>query len=70
MPWFILLAPFQWYRNVSSNVRSEKMKRPDPPCDGSGKIDCHYCRGRGARFVVEVDLATVTAASEPENTEM
>ncbi|XP_064952869.1 uncharacterized protein LOC135606060 isoform X1 [Musa acuminata AAA Group] len=33
-----------------SNVRREKMKRPDPPCvvcDGSGRIDCHYCRGRG-----------------------
>ncbi|CAL9081266.1 unnamed protein product [Musa textilis] len=39
-----------WIVRTESNVRRQKMKRPDPPCvvcDGSGRIDCHYCRGRG-----------------------
>ncbi|KAM0934174.1 putative Heat shock protein DnaJ, cysteine-rich domain superfamily [Dioscorea sansibarensis] len=33
-----------------SNVRKEKLKRPDPPCvvcNGSGRINCHFCSGRG-----------------------
>ncbi|XP_042473121.1 uncharacterized protein LOC122055648 isoform X1 [Zingiber officinale] len=39
-----------WVVRTASNVRREKMKKPDPPCvvcAGSGRIDCHNCQGRG-----------------------
>nr|XP_023886192.1 uncharacterized protein LOC111998315 [Quercus suber]POE68724.1 hypothetical protein CFP56_17604 [Quercus suber] len=35
---------------TESNVRKEKRKKPDPPCvvcQGSGRVDCHQCCGRG-----------------------
>ncbi|KAK7838984.1 hypothetical protein CFP56_018882 [Quercus suber] len=35
---------------LQSNVRKEKRKKPDPPCvvcQGSGRVDCHQCCGRG-----------------------
>ncbi|XP_030966487.1 uncharacterized protein LOC115987151 [Quercus lobata] len=35
---------------TESNVRKEKRKKPDPPCvvcQGSGRVDCHHCCGRG-----------------------
>ncbi|WOL19549.1 hypothetical protein Cni_G28351 [Canna indica] len=46
----LALSRPSWIVRSESNVRREKMKKPDPPCvecDGSGRIDCHYCRGRG-----------------------
>ncbi|XP_042438947.1 uncharacterized protein LOC122024385 isoform X2 [Zingiber officinale] len=43
-----------WVVRTASNVRREKMKKPDPPCvvcAGSGRIDCHNCQGRGLSYV-------------------
>ncbi|KAL7203994.1 hypothetical protein ACSBR2_017121 [Camellia fascicularis] len=39
-----------WIVRTESNVRIEQKKKPDPPClvcSGSGRVDCHHCRGRG-----------------------
>ncbi|KAA8520387.1 hypothetical protein F0562_014643 [Nyssa sinensis] len=39
-----------WVVRTESNVQKERRKRPDPPCvvcTGSGRVDCHHCRGRG-----------------------
>lgn len=47
-------SPFRYFFYASlffqSNVRKEVRKQPDPPCvvcKGSGRADCHHCRGRG-----------------------
>ncbi|KAK6227676.1 hypothetical protein SCA6_000016 [Theobroma cacao] len=37
-------------QNKISNVRRERVKKPNPPCvvcQGSGRVDCQYCYGRG-----------------------
>ncbi|KAK3143863.1 hypothetical protein QOZ80_4AG0305950 [Eleusine coracana subsp. coracana] len=39
-----------WIVRTESNVRRERPKRPDPPCNvckGTGSIDCRNCFGRG-----------------------
>ncbi|XP_020084278.1 uncharacterized protein LOC109707440 [Ananas comosus] len=39
-----------WIVRTESNVRKEKEKKPDPPCvvcNGSRRISCHHCWGRG-----------------------
>ncbi|KAL6838877.1 hypothetical protein ACP4OV_031313 [Aristida adscensionis] len=39
-----------WIVRTESNVRRERPKRPDPPCNickGTGRIDCRNCFGRG-----------------------
>ncbi|XP_024022824.1 uncharacterized protein LOC112092004 [Morus notabilis] len=39
-----------WVVRTESNVHKEESRMPDPPCVvcmGSGRIDCHNCRGRG-----------------------
>ncbi|KAL2511564.1 DnaJ/Hsp40 cysteine-rich domain superfamily protein [Abeliophyllum distichum] len=44
------LSKPSWVVRTESNVRKEKSKPPDPPCvvcRGSGRVDCHDCRGRG-----------------------
>lgn len=44
----ILMVVFPFL--LQSNVRREKRKKPDPPCvicNGSGRVDCHHCCGRG-----------------------
>ncbi|CAA2956175.1 uncharacterized protein LOC111382021 isoform X1 [Olea europaea var. sylvestris] len=49
MPLLSLSKP-SWVVRTESNVWKEKSKRPDPPCvvcRGSGRVDCHDCRGRG-----------------------
>ncbi|XP_024175470.1 uncharacterized protein LOC112181284 isoform X2 [Rosa chinensis] len=59
-----------WVVRTESNVRKEVRKTPDPPCDictGSGRIDCHFCQGKGARLVVEVVSVTAPAALELES---
>ncbi|XP_028095203.1 uncharacterized protein LOC114295203 isoform X2 [Camellia sinensis] len=41
-----------WIVKTESNVRIEQKKKPDPPClvcSGSGRVDCHHCRGRDLR---------------------
>lgn len=38
---------------LQSNVRREKIQKPDPPCvicNGSGRVDCRHCCGRGISF--------------------
>ncbi|XP_020704037.2 uncharacterized protein LOC110115202, partial [Dendrobium catenatum] len=35
---------------LQSNVRKEKIRKPDTPCvvcSGSGRVDCRHCQGRG-----------------------
>ncbi|XP_043716649.1 uncharacterized protein LOC122664747 isoform X2 [Telopea speciosissima] len=44
---------------TESNVWKERHKKPDPPCivcEGSGRVKCHHCQGRGAILVEEVAL--------------
>ncbi|KAG8489139.1 hypothetical protein CXB51_017181 [Gossypium anomalum] len=53
-----------------SNVGRKRMRKPDPPCvvcKESGRVDCHYCYGRGAGVVVAVALATTLDALELGN---
>ncbi|KAG6531995.1 uncharacterized protein LOC122055648 isoform X2 [Zingiber officinale] len=48
-----------WVVRTASNVRREKMKKPDPPCvvcAGSGRIDCHNCQGRGRTNCLELAM--------------
>ncbi|XVE90825.1 hypothetical protein DITRI_Ditri20bG0107200 [Diplodiscus trichospermus] len=50
----LLLSKPTW-----SNVRRERMKKPDPPCvvcQGSGRVDCQYCYGRGRTNHVHVEM--------------
>ncbi|OMO62097.1 hypothetical protein CCACVL1_23036 [Corchorus capsularis] len=42
-----------------SNVRRQRMKKPNPPCvicQGSGRVDCHYCKGRGRTNHVHLEM--------------
>ncbi|KAL2892661.1 Chaperone protein DnaJ [Bienertia sinuspersici] len=35
---------------TQSNVRKERRRKPEPSCvvcDGTGRVDCHQCQGRG-----------------------
>ncbi|CAI9103406.1 OLC1v1001875C1 [Oldenlandia corymbosa var. corymbosa] len=39
-----------WIVRTESNVHKERIFKPDPPCvvcKGSGRVDCHSCRGTG-----------------------
>ncbi|KAL0346504.1 UNVERIFIED_CONTAM: hypothetical protein Scaly_1666400 [Sesamum calycinum] len=39
--------------NSKSNVRKQRITKPDPPCvvcRGSGRVDCHSCNGSGSSF--------------------
>ncbi|KAJ4950369.1 hypothetical protein NE237_027201 [Protea cynaroides] len=39
-----------WVVRTESNVRKEQRKKPDPPCivcEGSGRVKCYNCQGRG-----------------------
>ncbi|KAG0488458.1 hypothetical protein HPP92_007269 [Vanilla planifolia] len=40
-----------WIVRTESNVRKEKIRKPDPPCmvcAGSGRVNCRQCEGRDA----------------------
>ncbi|XP_048318419.2 uncharacterized protein LOC107429534 isoform X1 [Ziziphus jujuba] len=42
-----------------SNVRKGVKRRPDPPCVvclGSGRIDCHQCRGKGRTNHIHLEM--------------
>ncbi|KAI6702941.1 hypothetical protein NL676_012077 [Syzygium grande] len=44
------LSKPSWVVRTESNVHREVRKKPEPPCvvcHGSGRIDCHRCRGKG-----------------------
>ncbi|KGN46279.1 uncharacterized protein LOC101214526 [Cucumis sativus] len=48
-----------WIVRTESNVRREKIKKPDPPCvicNGSGRVDCHHCCGRGRTNFVDLEM--------------
>ncbi|XP_022155760.1 uncharacterized protein LOC111022804 [Momordica charantia] len=48
-----------WIVKTESNVRREKRKKPDPPCvkcNGSGRVDCHHCCGRGRTNFVHLEM--------------
>ncbi|KAG0488454.1 hypothetical protein HPP92_007265 [Vanilla planifolia] len=39
-----------WIVRTESNVRKEKIRKPDPPCmvcAGTGRVNCRQCEGRG-----------------------
>ncbi|XP_011093463.1 uncharacterized protein LOC105173431 [Sesamum indicum] len=39
-----------WVVRTESNVRKQRIMKPDPPCvvcRGSGRVDCHSCNGSG-----------------------
>ncbi|XVF41369.1 hypothetical protein PTKIN_Ptkin01aG0275000 [Pterospermum kingtungense] len=48
-----------WVIRTESNVRRERMKKPDPPCvvcKGSGRVDCPFCCGRGRTNHVHLEM--------------
>ncbi|KAF5446073.1 hypothetical protein F2P56_031732 [Juglans regia] len=48
-----------WVVRTESNVWKEVRKQPDPPCvvcKGSGRADCHHCRGRGRTNFVHLAM--------------
>ncbi|KDP28920.1 hypothetical protein JCGZ_14691 [Jatropha curcas] len=52
---YLSLAKPSWV----SNVRKEIRKKPNPPCvvcKGSGRVDCHYCSGKGRTNLVHLPM--------------
>lgn len=48
-----------WVVRTESNVRKKRGKIPDPPCvvcEGSGRVDCHWCLGRGRTNQVHLEM--------------
>jgi hypothetical protein len=48
-----------WVVRTESNVRRKVKKKPDPPCvvcEGSGRVDCHCCRGRGRTNMLHLEM--------------
>ncbi|GAB4862032.1 hypothetical protein Ancab_037286 [Ancistrocladus abbreviatus] len=46
----ISLPKPSWVVRTESNVRKWKRKTPEPSCvvcQGSGRVDCHHCNGKG-----------------------
>ncbi|KAE8661668.1 Multidrug resistance protein ABC transporter family [Hibiscus syriacus] len=55
----LLLPKPTWVVRTESNVGRKIMKKPDPPCvvcKGSGRVDCHYCHGRGRTNHAHVEM--------------
>ncbi|KAK8593145.1 hypothetical protein V6N13_043244 [Hibiscus sabdariffa] len=55
----ILLPKPTWVVRSESNVGRKRVKKPDPPCvvcKGSGRVDCHYCYGRGRTNHVHLEM--------------
>ncbi|KAK6234468.1 hypothetical protein QUC31_006874 [Theobroma cacao] len=53
------LAKPTWIIRTESNVRRERVKKPNPPCvvcQGSGRVDCQYCYGRGRTNHVHLEM--------------
>ncbi|KAK7320483.1 hypothetical protein VNO77_29993 [Canavalia gladiata] len=58
LPPFSLTKP-SWVVRTESNVRKKRRKKPDPSCvdcEGSGRVDCPQCRGRGRINQVHLEL--------------
>ncbi|XP_057441478.1 uncharacterized protein LOC130733348 [Lotus japonicus] len=58
LPHLSLTKP-SWVVRTESNVRKKRRKTPDPPCvvcEGSGRVDCHECCGRGRTNLVHLEM--------------
>ncbi|KAL3624937.1 hypothetical protein CASFOL_031605 [Castilleja foliolosa] len=48
-----------WVVKSESNVRKERITKPDPPCvvcRGSGRVDCSDCNGRGRTIHIQLTM--------------
>ncbi|XP_058104211.1 uncharacterized protein LOC131248146 [Magnolia sinica] len=58
LPRFALSKP-SWVVRTEANVWKEERKKPNPPCvvcSGSGRVDCHHCRGRGRTNCINLTM--------------
>lgn len=58
LPYLSVPKP-SWVVRTESNVRKKRRKKPDPPCvvcEGSGRVDCQQCHGRGRTNNVESEM--------------
>lgn len=58
MPHLSITKP-SWVVSTESNVRKKRRKKPDPPCvvcEGSGRVDCHRCHGKGRTNNVDSEM--------------
>ncbi|KAL0410845.1 UNVERIFIED_CONTAM: hypothetical protein Slati_3674200 [Sesamum latifolium] len=49
-PLISVVSKPSWVVRTESNVRKQRITKPDPPCvvcRGSGRVDCHSCSGNG-----------------------
>ncbi|RYR30014.1 hypothetical protein Ahy_B01g054780 [Arachis hypogaea] len=53
-------SPFpSWVVITESNVKKKRRKKPDPHCvvcEGSGRVDCHQCCGKGRTNKVHLEM--------------
>ncbi|XP_057531491.1 uncharacterized protein LOC130809728 isoform X2 [Amaranthus tricolor] len=45
--------------HIESNVRIEKRRKPEPSCvvcEGSGRVDCYHCHGKGRINYTELSM--------------
>ncbi|TYH76446.1 hypothetical protein ES332_D04G086500v1 [Gossypium tomentosum] len=55
----LVLPKPTWVVRTESNAGRKRMRKPDPPCvvcKGSGRVDCHYCYGRGRTNQVHLEM--------------
>ncbi|RYR00312.1 hypothetical protein Ahy_B07g088435 [Arachis hypogaea] len=55
----ISLTKPSWVVRTESNVKKKRRKKPDPHCvvcEGSGRVDCHHCRGKGRTNQVHLEM--------------
>ncbi|RYR37241.1 hypothetical protein Ahy_A09g042161 isoform A [Arachis hypogaea] len=55
----ISLTKPSWVVRTESNVKKKRRKKPDPHCvvcEGSGRVDCHQCRGKGRTNQVHLEM--------------
>ncbi|KAF7835967.1 urease accessory protein F isoform X1 [Senna tora] len=48
-----------WIVRTESNIRKKRRKKADPPCvvcEGSGRVDCHQCHGKGRTNNVDSEM--------------
>ncbi|KAL3624552.1 hypothetical protein CASFOL_031220 [Castilleja foliolosa] len=48
-----------WVVKSESNIRKERITKPDPPCvvcRGSGRVDCSDCNGRGRTNHIQLTM--------------
>ncbi|XP_072074359.1 uncharacterized protein [Arachis hypogaea] len=55
----ISLTKPSWVVRTESNVKKKRRKKPDPHCvvcEGSGRVDCHQCCGKGTTNKVYLEM--------------